>query len=32
MIGNFTTCVLLKREPKEEAEEMMRALGLRCDP
>jgi uncharacterized protein YegJ (DUF2314 family) len=32
MIGNFTACVLLKREPKEEAEELIKQFGLRCDP
>jgi uncharacterized protein YegJ (DUF2314 family) len=32
MVGSFTTCVLLKREPKEEAEELMKQFGLRCDP
>jgi uncharacterized protein YegJ (DUF2314 family) len=32
MQGNFTTCVLLKREPRDEAEELMKELGLRCDP
>jgi uncharacterized protein YegJ (DUF2314 family) len=32
MIGNFTACVLLKREPRNEAEQFMKELGLRCDP
>jgi uncharacterized protein YegJ (DUF2314 family) len=32
MIGNFTACVLLKREPRDEAEQFMKQLGLRCDP
>jgi uncharacterized protein YegJ (DUF2314 family) len=32
MRGNFTACVLLKREPPEEAEEFRKELGLRCDP
>jgi uncharacterized protein YegJ (DUF2314 family) len=31
MYGNFTACVLLKREPPQEAEEFMKELGLRCD-
>jgi uncharacterized protein YegJ (DUF2314 family) len=31
MIGNFTACVLLKREPPEEAAELMKNVGLRCD-
>jgi uncharacterized protein YegJ (DUF2314 family) len=32
MHGNFTACVLLKREPPQEAKEFMKQLGLRCDP
>lgn len=32
MHGNFTTCVLLKREQPQEAEEFMKQFGLRCDP
>jgi uncharacterized protein YegJ (DUF2314 family) len=32
MIGNFTACVLLKRESPEEAAEFMKELGLHCDP
>lgn len=32
MRGNFTACVLLKREPRDEAEKFMKQLGLRCDP
>lgn len=32
MRGNFTACVLLKREPPAEAEKFMKQLGLRCDP
>jgi uncharacterized protein YegJ (DUF2314 family) len=32
MRGNFTACVLLKREPRNEAEQFMKQLGLRCDP
>lgn len=32
MHGNFTACVLLKREPPQEAEEFMKQLGLRCEP
>jgi uncharacterized protein YegJ (DUF2314 family) len=32
MRGNFTACVLLKREPRDEAEKFMKQFGLRCDP
>lgn len=32
MRGNYTACVLLKREPRAEAEKFMKQLGLRCDP
>jgi uncharacterized protein YegJ (DUF2314 family) len=32
MMGNFTACVLLKREPKQESEAFMKQFGLRCDP
>jgi uncharacterized protein YegJ (DUF2314 family) len=31
MIGNFTACVLLKREPPEQAAELMKKIGLSCD-
>jgi uncharacterized protein YegJ (DUF2314 family) len=32
MRGNFTACVLLKREPRDDAEKFMKEFGLRCDP
>jgi uncharacterized protein YegJ (DUF2314 family) len=32
MRGNFTACVLLRREPRAEAENFMKQIGLRCDP
>jgi uncharacterized protein YegJ (DUF2314 family) len=32
MIGNFTACAMLKREPPQEAEKFIRQFGLRCDP
>jgi uncharacterized protein YegJ (DUF2314 family) len=32
MRGNFTACILLKREPRDEAEKFMKQFGLRCDP
>jgi uncharacterized protein YegJ (DUF2314 family) len=32
MMGNYTACVLLKREPKQEAQAFMKQFGLRCDP
>jgi uncharacterized protein YegJ (DUF2314 family) len=32
MRGNFTACVLLRREPPKEAEKFMKQFGLRCDP
>jgi uncharacterized protein YegJ (DUF2314 family) len=32
MRGNYTACVLLKREPRNEAEQFVKQLGLRCDP
>jgi len=32
MIGNFTACTLLKREPPKEAAAFMKQVGLRCDP
>ncbi len=32
MQGNFTLCVLLKREPPEEASALRKQLGLACDP
>lgn len=31
MVGNFTVCILLKREPPEQASELIKKLGLRCD-
>jgi uncharacterized protein YegJ (DUF2314 family) len=31
MIGNFTGCVLLKREPRSEAEKFKRHFGLSCE-
>ena len=32
MIGNFTACALLKREPAASAEAFMKQYGLTCDP
>jgi len=32
MIGNFTTCALLKREPPDQAAAFMKQYGLSCDP
>ena len=32
MKGSFTTCAILKHEPRHEAEEMMQQYGLACDP
>jgi uncharacterized protein YegJ (DUF2314 family) len=32
MQGNFTACVLLRREPRDEAEKFMKYLGLRYEP
>lgn len=32
MIGNFTACVLLSREPRDNAVRFMKELGLRCNP
>lgn len=31
MFGNFTGCVLLRRQPLAEAEEFKRRFGLNCD-
>jgi len=32
MQGNFTLCVLLKRESRREADAMMKRFGLECSP
>jgi uncharacterized protein YegJ (DUF2314 family) len=32
MQGNFTLCVLLGREPADQAASLMKQFGLRCDP
>jgi len=32
MIGNYTTCALLKREPPQQATAFMKQYGLSCDP
>jgi uncharacterized protein YegJ (DUF2314 family) len=32
MIGNYTTCALLKREPPQQAAAFMKQYGLSCDP
>ena len=31
MIGNFTACALLKREPPDQLEAMKKQYGLSCD-
>jgi uncharacterized protein YegJ (DUF2314 family) len=30
MKGNFTTCVLMRREPKQQAEAFIKQCGLDC--
>ena len=32
MIGNYTSCALLKREPPQQAAAFMKQYGLSCDP
>lgn len=32
MIGNYTACALVKKEPKRQAEEFKRQYGLNCEP
>ena len=32
MIGNYTACVLIRKESKEQAEAFKRQYGLNCDP
>jgi uncharacterized protein YegJ (DUF2314 family) len=32
MKGNFTACVLLRREPPAEADELRKQIGLTCEP
>ena len=32
MIGNFSACALLKREPPQQAAAFMKQYGLTCDP
>jgi uncharacterized protein YegJ (DUF2314 family) len=32
MVGNFTACALLKREPPEQAAAFQKQYGLTCDP
>lgn len=32
MIGNYTACALLKREPPQQAAAFMKQYGLTCDP
>jgi uncharacterized protein YegJ (DUF2314 family) len=32
MKGSFTTCAILKKEPRAEADAMMKEYGLTCDP
>jgi uncharacterized protein YegJ (DUF2314 family) len=32
MIGNFTACAMLKREPADQAEDFKREVGLTCEP
>ena len=32
MIGNFTACALIKREPPEQAAAFMKQYGMSCDP
>jgi uncharacterized protein YegJ (DUF2314 family) len=32
MVGNYTACALLKREPPQQAAAFMKQYGLRCDP
>jgi uncharacterized protein YegJ (DUF2314 family) len=31
MIGNYTACVLIRKEPKEQAEAFKQRYGLNCD-
>ncbi len=32
MVGNYTACALLKREPPQQAATFMKQYGLNCDP
>jgi uncharacterized protein YegJ (DUF2314 family) len=32
MIGNYTACALLKREPPQQTAAFMKQYGLSCDP
>ena len=31
MKGSYTTCAILKKEPRAEADAMMKQYGLACD-
>jgi uncharacterized protein YegJ (DUF2314 family) len=32
MVGNFTACAMLKREPPDQAEDFKKEFGLTCEP